>query len=641
MSREPFGVADVARMLCLKYKQTGGKVRYIGANPTGDGAQKDGFTLFPEGHAMDNNGARYTSPEVAKMAGIDPNQYAPVVSYSEAGKGGTPSKGNITKSIFDWDKATVFDYVDEAGALLFQVGRIGSGDSKQIRQRRPDGRGGYVTALGDARRVLYRLPEVLAARSVMVVEGEKAVEAARDALAEVGLLGEYAVTTNPGGAGKWKAEFCEPLAGKSVFFLPDNDKAGIKHASGSKIFFDSSEFEAKPARLCKVDLPGLPEKGDISDFLALGGHIGEVLELCDASAPWDALNAPETPLAPRFEVFSFADLERMPSPRWLVRGLLVEETTSVLSADSGSFKSFFALDMALSVATGRDFHGREVKAGSVVYVAAEGFFTLRDRAKAWSQFHGVALPQNFHMLRVPMNVSDPAIAGAFASQFAAFDPALIVLDTLSQNAPGLSENSNDEMARFMAGMMATARTLKAHVQAVHHHSKAGSLRGASAIHNNADAHISLERPDGDTSNIVFVRCEKQRGAPFVPFALKGQQIELPYLDEYGDPVTSLAFEIAGDAPMPAGDGRAGRKAASTGRLLALLNDLRGALGDGESVSKDQWRDAAISLGICSRSGFYGLSKELEEQGAWHWWKGDCRTDTPESNAEAAKLLPSK
>jgi hypothetical protein len=431
------------------------------------------------------------------------------------------------------------------------------------------------------------------------------------------------------------------LAGKRVFFFPDNDKAGEKHASGSKIFFDAIENEARPTLLRRVDLPNLPEKGDVADFLALGGHIGEVLEHCEAAPDWDALNGQETPPMARFDTFSFADLERMPQARWLVRGLLVEETTSVLSADSGSFKSFFALEMALSVATGRDFHGREVKRGGVVYVAAEGFFTLRDRAKAWSQFHGVELPQNFHILRVPVNVSDPATAGAFINQFAAFDPALIVLDTLSQNAPGLSENSNDEMARFMAGMMATARTLRAHVQAVHHNSKAGNLRGASAIHNNADAHIALERPEGDTTNMVFVRCEKQRAAPFVPFALKGQQIELPYLDEYGDVVTSLVFELAGDAPTPSGDGRAGRKAASTGRLLAVLNDLRGALGDGEAVSKDQWRDAAISLGICSRSGFYGLSKELEEQGAWHWWKGDCRTDTPESNAEAAKLPKSK
>jgi hypothetical protein len=291
--------------------------------------------------------------------------------------------------------------------------------------------------------------------------------------------------------------------------------------------------------------------------------------------------------------------------------------------------------MALSVATGRAFHGREVKQGAVVYVAAEGFWTLRDRATAWARFHGVPLPSNFHILRVPVDVSDAATAATFIGELGAFNPALIVLDTLSQNALGLNENSNDEMARFMAGMMATARELKAHVQAVHHNSKAGNLRGAGAIHNNADAHISLERPEGGAPNVVFIRCEKQRGAPFDAFALQGSQVTLPYADEYGDPVTSLVFELAGDAPRLSGDGRHDRKAASTTRLLELLNEIRGQMEPGQKVSKDDWRDAAIERGICKRAGFYGLANELEARGAWHWCKGDCRTDTPEDNAEIA------
>jgi hypothetical protein len=292
--------------------------------------------------------------------------------------------------------------------------------------------------------------------------------------------------------------------------------------------------------------------------------------------------------------------------------------------------------MALCIATGRDFHGHKVKAGAVVYVAAEGFWTLRDRATAWARVHGVELPQNFHILRVPVNVADAATASTFINELSALNPVLIVLDTLSQNALGLSENSNDEMARFMAGMMATAHALKAHVQAVHHNSKAGNLRGASAIHNNTDAHISLERPEGDQTNTVFVRCEKQRGAPFDAFALRGVEVTLPYEDEYGTPVTSLVFELAGDAPRIQGDGRNDRKAVSTARLLELLHELRGALDNGEKVSKEQWRDEAISRGLCKRASFYGLAGELEARGAWHWWKGDCRTDTPESNADDAK-----
>lgn len=48
-----------------------------------------------------------------------------------------------------------YDYVDETGALLYQVCRL---EPKSFRQRRPDGADGWIWKLGDVRRVLYRLP---------------------------------------------------------------------------------------------------------------------------------------------------------------------------------------------------------------------------------------------------------------------------------------------------------------------------------------------------------------------------------------------------------------------------------------------------------------------------------------------------
>ena len=69
-----------------------------------------------------------------------------------------------------------YDYVDEGGTLLFQVIRRAD---KTFAQRRPDGVGGWVWKLNGTRRVLYRLPTLLAAladgREVYVVEGEKDV----------------------------------------------------------------------------------------------------------------------------------------------------------------------------------------------------------------------------------------------------------------------------------------------------------------------------------------------------------------------------------------------------------------------------------------------------------------------------------
>lgn len=120
----------------------------------------------------------------------------------------------------------VYDYVDNAGSLLFQVCRF---SNKRFRQRRsrPDRPDQFVWSLGDTPRVLYRLPLVLeavaASRTIYIVEGEKDVHA----LEQVGVT----ATCNPGGAGKWRAEYCDTLRGAHVVVVADRDEPGYRHAA--------------------------------------------------------------------------------------------------------------------------------------------------------------------------------------------------------------------------------------------------------------------------------------------------------------------------------------------------------------------------------------------------------------------------
>src|SRR5262249_8439441 len=90
------------------------------------------------------------------------------------------------------DIVATYDYADETGKLLFQTVRY---YHKNFAQRRPDGNGGWIWNLEGVRRVLYRLPEVTAAQTVCIAEGEKDAENLRT-------LG-FVATTNPMGAGKW------------------------------------------------------------------------------------------------------------------------------------------------------------------------------------------------------------------------------------------------------------------------------------------------------------------------------------------------------------------------------------------------------------------------------------------------------
>lgn len=168
-----------------------------------------------------------------------------------------------------------YDYKDASGKLLFQVCRTAD---KRFFQRRPDGRGGWVNGLGDVKPVLYRLPEVLKAvqrgRTVFIPEGEKDV----DNLARLGL----AATTAPMGAGKWRDYYSEHLKGAKAVILPDNDEPGRKHAQQA-----AKSLYGKAASVKVLELPGLPEKGDISDWLAAGGTREELLELAAEAPEWE------------------------------------------------------------------------------------------------------------------------------------------------------------------------------------------------------------------------------------------------------------------------------------------------------------------------------------------------------------------
>lgn len=172
-----------------------------------------------------------------------------------------------------------YDYKDVNGKQLFQVCRTAN---KHFFQRRPNGKGGWINGLGDVKPVLYRLPELLQAvqrgETVFIPEGEKDV----DNLARLGLV----ATTNPMGAGKWRPEYSDWLKGAKVIIIPDNDQPGRKHAQQV-----AQSLYGKVASVKVLELPGLPAKGDVSDWLAAGGTKEELLKLAAEAPEWEPQQA--------------------------------------------------------------------------------------------------------------------------------------------------------------------------------------------------------------------------------------------------------------------------------------------------------------------------------------------------------------
>lgn len=151
-----------------------------------------------------------------------------------------------------------YDYRDEAGATLYQTIRLEpgwNGREKDFRQRRPKAGGGWDWSLGDVRRVLYRLPELLkadAGETVFVVAGEKDVESLR-------ALGLVATTNVCGERSPWLADYSAALAGRYVAVIPDRDGPGVRHADE----VCGSLIRHGVAGLRLAELPGK----DVTDYL--------------------------------------------------------------------------------------------------------------------------------------------------------------------------------------------------------------------------------------------------------------------------------------------------------------------------------------------------------------------------------------
>lgn len=162
-----------------------------------------------------------------------------------------------------WPVTATYTYENAKGDPIFRVLRMTSPDSgnKTFRQQRfTDGT--WKSGIEGVKRVLYRLPQLLdpetADDTVFLVEGERDA----DNLAAIGVV----VTTNAGGAAKWDESYAIDLRGRSVVVVPDNDPPGEKHAATVS---KALEGVAKSVKVLR--LPGLPPKGDVTDWLGNGG----------------------------------------------------------------------------------------------------------------------------------------------------------------------------------------------------------------------------------------------------------------------------------------------------------------------------------------------------------------------------------
>jgi hypothetical protein len=220
-------------------------------------------------------------------------------------------------------------------------------------------------------------------------------------------------------------------------------------------------------------------------------------------------------------------------PEFLVDELIETESLGLIFGDPGCGKSFVAVDLAMSVATGIAFHGRDVKQGSVFFIAGEGHNGLTRRMTAWAKSKGIGSMQDVQLFksnraaqfldaRSALEVKH-AVAGLAKSYGA---PALIVIDTLARNFGSGDENSTKDMSDFVASV----DDIKAHfpnctILIVHHtgHAEKQRARGAMALKGALDCEYRLEKAN---SVITMTNTKMKDAEPPSSMSFQLQSIEL-------------------------------------------------------------------------------------------------------------------
>ena len=212
-------------------------------------------------------------------------------------------------------------------------------------------------------------------------------------------------------------------------------------------------------------------------------------------------------------LYSTAELLNLPAPSWLIDRIMPAGGLVGLYGQPSAGKSFIALDIALSVSTGRPWMGHPVDPGHVLYLAAEGGAGISKRVRAWLQHNDIKPSQtNIAWLieSVPVHVDSDQMAILLERVLTEIEdtPDLVIVDTLARCFDG-EESETGDMGRFIGGVDHLRAQLGCTVLVIHHTRLDGDReRGNTSFRGAADAMLAVYK-DGDD---VRISCTKQKDA---------------------------------------------------------------------------------------------------------------------------------
>lgn len=218
----------------------------------------------------------------------------------------------------------------------------------------------------------------------------------------------------------------------------------------------------------------------------------------------------------QIKIRTLGELRSTPPPSFLVADYLIENTFAVLYGAPASYKSFVAMDWALSIAHGVDWNDRPVAQGAVLYLAMEGQAGIATRAEAWHRERGLddaGVP--FYAVTQPLGMAMPdapdvlQLKHSIDEVLGGVKPSLICCDTLARSfssSGGAEENSATDMGMFVRSADLLREWYDCTFLTVHHVSKAGGMRGSSALLGAVDTAIECRREaESDKMKLVVTK----------------------------------------------------------------------------------------------------------------------------------------
>lgn len=331
--------------------------------------------------------------------------------------------------------------------------------------------------------------------------------------------------------------------------------------------------------------------------------------------------------------FRFVDREGMRDirpPDWLVAGTIPQGAYAILVGAPGSFKSFVAIDLALSVASGVNFPWEGCwpqiqSSGPVLLAVGEGRGNIRNRIEAWEKTHwqGKAIQNVILADPVPLVAEElqPFIDGALALHPEGYK--LVVLDTIGRSMQGLDENAQSNASQFTAMVERLQRELGCAVLALHHtgHGSEKRARGSSVFGADADTVLFLDRPNKEY--IVELTMLKQKDAEEWPNSkyIRLDEIKLSPAKEHKSLVAMPARQDERPAKASRDLGEDPRVLEIVGRVILeilkrnpLLEMSDASLADAVAVHDD------VSIGSSSlRQRYLKIMREDKASPCRHCW----------------------